>query len=237
MQVGDADPRSDAHQCVDQSALQIRPARPRRHQQARPGHRRERHRDDQLGIIAPAGPLVSVGPAPVEDVFALGMVLQIHRRDAEDRPRPYPRAPHAGAASRPRRRPSRFPPARSGIPTRRRDCPHRRSGPTPPGRPAPRHRRCGRQRSRKRQAYAVSVSRGAREPVSGFVMICHEGSLSSRSGHAARFRRRHHNTNGGSARGRGRSPRYLEQSPRGSQDRLATDNTVSTAGNRRRAGR
>ena len=86
VQVGDADAPGDAHQRVGQRALQVAPARPRRHQQARPGHRREGHGDDQLGIIAPAGPLVGVGPAPVEDVLALGMVLKIHRRDAEHRP-------------------------------------------------------------------------------------------------------------------------------------------------------
>ena len=38
----------------------------------------------QLGIIAPAGPLIGIGPGPVEDVFALAMAFQIERHDRCD---------------------------------------------------------------------------------------------------------------------------------------------------------
>ena len=42
-------------------------------QQPAPGNRRERNGDLQLGVIAPAGPLVGIGPGSVEDVFALAV--------------------------------------------------------------------------------------------------------------------------------------------------------------------
>ena len=65
----------------EQHALAERPVDVRADQQARTGHRRERRGDDQLRIVAPAGPLVGVRPAVVEDVFGLAVRLQIDRRD------------------------------------------------------------------------------------------------------------------------------------------------------------
>ena len=50
-------------------------------QQAPAGHRREGHRRLELGIVAPAGALIGVGPAMVEDVFAHGMALQVAGHD------------------------------------------------------------------------------------------------------------------------------------------------------------
>ena len=58
--------------------------RPRRRQQARPGHRREGDRDLELGVVAPAGALERIRPAVVEDIFAVGVVLEIHRHGAEN---------------------------------------------------------------------------------------------------------------------------------------------------------
>ena len=56
---------------------------PRRRQQARPGHRRERDRGLELGVVAPAGALERVRPAVVEDIFAVGVALEVHRHGAE----------------------------------------------------------------------------------------------------------------------------------------------------------
>ncbi|MET3156970.1 hypothetical protein ABIF34_003995 [Bradyrhizobium japonicum] len=53
-------------------------------QQPRPGRRGEGNRDLELGIVAPAGPLVGVSPAAVEDVFALRMRFQIAGHDADN---------------------------------------------------------------------------------------------------------------------------------------------------------
>src|SRR5271170_310528 len=56
----------------------------RRHEKARSGDGREGHRGLQLRIIVAAGPLQSLRPALIEDVFALTVVLQIERQDARD---------------------------------------------------------------------------------------------------------------------------------------------------------
>ena len=53
-------------------------------EQARAGHRRERNRDLQLGIIGPAGALEGVRPAVVEHIFALAMGLQIGRSGRDE---------------------------------------------------------------------------------------------------------------------------------------------------------
>src|ERR1700689_3161013 len=53
-------------------------------QQPIPGHRRERHRHLELGIIAAAGALIGFGPAVIEHIFAVGVALQIHRRRAQE---------------------------------------------------------------------------------------------------------------------------------------------------------
>src|SRR5687768_18461377 len=46
-------------------------------QQPSPRDGGERDRDLQLGIILPAGPLKAVGPAMIEDIFALAVSLEI----------------------------------------------------------------------------------------------------------------------------------------------------------------
>ena len=82
-----------------QAVLHRPPPRPRRAsccgagaEQPPPGHRRERHRDLQLGIILPAGALQGVGPAVVEDIFALAVASSDRparrRASAPSRPRP-----------------------------------------------------------------------------------------------------------------------------------------------------
>ena len=55
-----------------------------RDQQPRTGNGRERHRDLELRIVAPAGALVGVGPAVVEDVLALGVGLRVAGRSGDD---------------------------------------------------------------------------------------------------------------------------------------------------------
>ena len=53
-------------------------------QQPPAGRRRERHRDLELRVVVAAGALIGLGPAVVEDVFALRMRFQIAGHDAED---------------------------------------------------------------------------------------------------------------------------------------------------------
>ena len=48
-------------------------------QQPRAWHRRERHRAQQLRVVAQAVAAVGVGPGPVEHVFAVRVTLQIQR--------------------------------------------------------------------------------------------------------------------------------------------------------------
>ncbi len=55
------------------------------HQQARPGDRRERHRDLKLGIVISARALKGVGPAVVEYILAARMALQIGGHGGERR--------------------------------------------------------------------------------------------------------------------------------------------------------
>ena len=52
-------------------------------QEARAGRGGEGHGAQQFGIIAAARPLIGVGPAVVEDVFALAVALQIEGHDAQ----------------------------------------------------------------------------------------------------------------------------------------------------------
>ena len=54
-------------------------------QQAWARHRRERDRRDQLGVVVEAVPLIGVGPGPVEDVLAVGVVLQVERAGGDER--------------------------------------------------------------------------------------------------------------------------------------------------------
>ncbi len=46
-------------------------------EQARPGHRGERHRHLQLGVIVAAGALEGLRPAMVEDIFAARMAFHV----------------------------------------------------------------------------------------------------------------------------------------------------------------
>ena len=82
---GDAELLGRADQAARQRRAHLR-AGTRRQQQARPRHRRERHRDLQLRVVAPARALVGVRPAPVEHVLAVGVALHVHRRAAEQPP-------------------------------------------------------------------------------------------------------------------------------------------------------
>ena len=54
-------------------------------EQARAGHRGERHRHLQLGVIVAAGVLEGLGPAVVEDIFAARMAFHIAGRGAQKR--------------------------------------------------------------------------------------------------------------------------------------------------------
>src|SRR5579883_1348692 len=56
----------------------------RTQQQATPGHRRERHRALELRIIFAARPLIGRSPAPVEDIFAVGVALEVERCHAQE---------------------------------------------------------------------------------------------------------------------------------------------------------
>ncbi len=55
------------------------------HQKAAPVRRRERHRHLQLRIVVAAGALIGLGPAVVEDVFALRMRFGVAGDGADDR--------------------------------------------------------------------------------------------------------------------------------------------------------
>jgi len=59
-----------------------------REQEPRPGHRRERHRDLELGIVLATGAPIGVGPAVVEHVLAVGMALHVERRRSHEAPGP-----------------------------------------------------------------------------------------------------------------------------------------------------
>ena len=52
-------------------------------QQARAGGGCKRYPTEQLGIIIATGTFEGMGPAMVEDIFAIGMVLDIERCHAE----------------------------------------------------------------------------------------------------------------------------------------------------------
>ena len=54
-------------------------------EQARAGHRRERHGGDELRVVRAAVAAVGVGPAPVEDVLAVRMRLRVERQRADQR--------------------------------------------------------------------------------------------------------------------------------------------------------
>ena len=100
-----------------------------RDQQPRTGDGRERHRDLELRIVAPAGALVGVGPAVVEDVLALAMGLRVAGRSGDDLAGAVPRPGHAPAASPSARRRSPNPRAPTGRRARRRGCGSRAAPP------------------------------------------------------------------------------------------------------------
>ena len=89
--------RSSAQRAASSASRAPRVGRRRATSSRRPGHRRERHGDLQLGIIVAAGPLVGVGPGMVEDVFALAVGLQVAGRAAATAPSPSSTARWRGA--------------------------------------------------------------------------------------------------------------------------------------------
>ena len=82
--------REEAVECVDlrlagelQRRTDEQRARPGiRCQHARPRHRRERNRRQQLRVVVPPRARPRVGPRPVEDVLAVRMALEIQRQRA-----------------------------------------------------------------------------------------------------------------------------------------------------------
>ena len=76
-EAGLARDRLDAAQ--QQQALLVR-----RRQQARPGHRRERDRTGELGVVVEAMASVGIGPGPVEHVLAVRVVLEIERTRGDE---------------------------------------------------------------------------------------------------------------------------------------------------------
>ena len=94
-------------------ALDRRPLRSRRGQQAAAGHRRERHGAEQLGVVAAAGAMQRIGPGMVEHELAARMRLEIKRRRADQlsracHARARGAAPSRCAARRSRKLPARF---------------------------------------------------------------------------------------------------------------------------------
>ena len=73
----------DLDQGIGEAAAHGLRQRSRAGEQAGAGHRGERHRDLQLGVIVAAGVLEGLGPAVVEDVFAARMALHVAGRGAE----------------------------------------------------------------------------------------------------------------------------------------------------------
>jgi hypothetical protein len=65
-------------------AQQEQPVLRRARQQARPRHRRERDRVEQLRVVVEAVAPVRIGPGPVEDVLAVGVVLEVERTRGDD---------------------------------------------------------------------------------------------------------------------------------------------------------
>ena len=77
------------HQCASGNCV------PR--QQTRSRHRREGNGSERLRVISQSVLLVGIGPGPVEDIFAVRMVLQIQRADRLQ----FAAAPQADEARRP----------------------------------------------------------------------------------------------------------------------------------------
>ena len=73
---------------------------PGRTSRRRPGRRRERHRDLQLGVVAAAGALIGFGPAMVEHVFAARMGFHVAGHGADNRASASPRVDAAAASRR-----------------------------------------------------------------------------------------------------------------------------------------
>ena len=84
VQRGGAGPPAERDAGAEQSRPHGAGLRAFRRQQARPRHRREGNGNLELRVVAAAGPLERLGPAVIEDVFAVGMALEIHRRGAEN---------------------------------------------------------------------------------------------------------------------------------------------------------
>src|SRR6266851_9806678 len=82
MDRADAVVAGDLGQHVDHGVAHAVFERAGAREQARPRHRRERHRGLELGVIAAAGALEGLRPAMVEYVFALAVALHIERYGA-----------------------------------------------------------------------------------------------------------------------------------------------------------
>ena len=91
------------HRCFARGAATPRRSRlrlrPRAISKPPPGHRRERHARLQFWIVAPASARERLGPAVIEDIFAIGMGLEIQRQQRRPACRRAP-ARDAPAASR-----------------------------------------------------------------------------------------------------------------------------------------
>ena len=85
MDRADAVVARDLGQHVDHGLAHRLGERPRPCEQARTGHRCERDRRLELGIVAAAGAFEGLRPAVVEDVFALAVALHVERNGAEQR--------------------------------------------------------------------------------------------------------------------------------------------------------
>ena len=69
---------------VYKACRQLRPQGRRGRQKARAGRRRERHGALELRVIAPAGAAIGIGPAVIENIFAIAVVLEIAGHNAND---------------------------------------------------------------------------------------------------------------------------------------------------------
>ena len=68
---------ADVDERIAKGSAQRFGVRPRQRQQAPAGRRREGHGNLKLGIIPPAGALVGLSPAVVEDIFATGVGFDV----------------------------------------------------------------------------------------------------------------------------------------------------------------
>ena len=87
MEGGDAEPVGHLHGGLEQQRFSLARVVAGADEEPLAGDRREGNRGLQLRIIAAAGAQISVGPAMIEDIFALAVRLQIARHTADQRSR------------------------------------------------------------------------------------------------------------------------------------------------------